>query len=279
MKADKPQQPSNDTRVLAAIDIGSNAIRMAIAQVLEDGKFQVLERLQQPVRLGQDTFRRGRLRAETMRTAVGILRGYCKTIQTYSADIIRAVATSAVREAANGDTFIERVWMATGIEVTAISVAEESRMTIAAVYQSARAILTARKKALVTQIGGGSTVISLLNEGKIKTCQTLPIGTIRQQEILAISSDPPTQAAALLQHQVRSAMAVSGIMSPLKNIQTLLAIGQDMRWAARQAGKKNKGGTSWRNRVDSGCILTTRRFHVPYSKYWRHSAPRVRLGR
>lgn len=245
MKQENAQAPEGTARVIAAIDIGTNAIRMAIAQILEDGEIQVLERLQQPVRLGQDTFRRGRLRAETMRTAVAVLRGFSKTIQTYNAQTIRAVATSSVREATNGDTFIDRVWMATGIEVTVISVAEESRMTIAAVYQSARDILTTRKKALVTQIGGGTTVINLLNEGKVKTCQTLPIGTIRQQEILAISSDPPAQAAALLQHQVRSAMAVSGIMMPLKNIQTLLAIGQDMRWAARQVGKENKTGTSW----------------------------------
>ena len=232
-------------KVIAAIDIGTNAIRMAIAQILDDGRVHVLERLQRPVRLGQDTFRRGRLRAETMRTAVAILRGFLKTIQMYGADSIRAVATSSVREASNGDAFIERIWMATGIEVTAISVAEESRVAITAVYESARDLLITRKKVLVIQVGGGSTVINLLSEGKIVTSQNLPIGTIRQKEILAISSEPAAQAAALLQHQVGSAIRIFTSLIPLENIQTLVAVGQDMRWAATQVGKAYKAGAGW----------------------------------
>ncbi len=238
---DRPVGP----KVIAAIDIGTNAIRMAIAQILDDGQVKVLERLQRPVRLGQDTFRKGRLRAETMRTAVGILRGFLKSIRMYGADSIRAVATSSVREASNGDAFIERIWMATGIEVTAISVAEESRVTITAVYESARDILKTHKKVLVTQVGGGSTVINLLSEGKIVTSQNLPIGTIRQQEILAISNEPAAQAAALLQHQVGSAIRVFSSLIPLENIETLLAVGQDMRWAATQVGKADPDGAGW----------------------------------
>ena len=87
---------------LAVIDIGSNSIRMVVGQVLPDGTLEILERLRRAVRLGQDTFRNGSIRAATMRSAVAILRDYRHVLNTYGVSRVRAVATSAVREATNG---------------------------------------------------------------------------------------------------------------------------------------------------------------------------------
>ena len=122
--------------ILGVIDLGSNAVRMLIAQVLPDGSIDVLERLQRAVRLGQDTFRTGQLRGETMRSAISILRDYRHVMTTYGVGRMRAVATSAVREASNADTFIDRILTATGIEVSVISVAEEGRLTVSALRRT-----------------------------------------------------------------------------------------------------------------------------------------------
>ena len=129
------------TTSVAAIDVGSNSIRLVIAQVSADGKIEVLENLQRAVRLGQDTFRRGRLTPATIRAAIAVLRDYRRLLDTYGVQRIRAVATSAVREAGNADAFLDRVLMVTGLEVTVIDTSEESRLTVSAVRQDMGKVL------------------------------------------------------------------------------------------------------------------------------------------
>ena len=86
-------------QVIAAVDIGSNAIRMMVAEVLPDGSVEVLERLQQGIRLGQDSFRRGRLGGSTVQASIAIMRGYRRALEVYHPRHLRTVATSAIREA------------------------------------------------------------------------------------------------------------------------------------------------------------------------------------
>ena len=223
-------------KILAVIDIGSNSIRMMIAQILSDGRIEVLERLRRAVRLGQDTFRAGRLRAETMRSAITILREYRYTLNTYGAGRIRAVATTALREAANGDTFVDRILMATGLEVSIISVAEEGRLTVSAVRQAVGDKLLKRSDALVVEVGGGSTTMNLLHDGEITASQSLPTGSIRMQEVLATSSETADHAAKLIQQQVASAISTFTGILPLRKARTFVAVGGDARWAASQVG-------------------------------------------
>ena len=223
--------------ILAVIDIGSNSIRMMIAQVLPDGGIEVLERLRRAVRLGQDTFRTGRLRAETMRTAIGILRDYRYIMSTYGVGRVRAVATTALREAGNGDTFVDRILMATGLEVSVIGVAEEGRLTVSAVRQAAGERLLTRGDALVVEVGGGSTIMNVLRDGEITASQSLPTGSVRMQEVLATSSEKADQAARLIQQQIASAISAFTGVLPLEKVETFVAVGGDARWAAGQIGK------------------------------------------
>lgn len=221
---------------MAVIDIGSNSIRMVIGQALPDGRMEIIERLRRAVRLGQDVFRSGRLRAETMRSAVGILRDYRHVLNTYGVSRIRAVATSAVREAANGDTFVDRVLMATGLEVSIIGVTEEGRLTISAVREVVGEELLGRGKALVVEVGGGSTVLNLLDHGEITAWQSLPTGSVRMQEVLSTTTERADQAARLIEHQITSAVSAFRSLLPLKSVQTFIAVGGDARWAAAQVG-------------------------------------------
>ncbi len=233
-KEDKTQPAAEP---MAVIDIGSNSIRMAIGQVLPNGKLEVLERLRRAVRLGQDTFRGGRLRAETMRSAVAILRDYRHVLSTYGIVRIRAVATSAVREATNSDTFVDRVFMATGLDVSVISVTEEGRLTISAVREAVGEKVLGRGKALVVEVGGGSTTLNLLDRGEITASQSLPTGSIRMQEMLVTSAERADHAAKLIQQQITSAISAFKSLLPLKSVQSFVAIGGDARWAAARVGK------------------------------------------
>jgi exopolyphosphatase/guanosine-5'-triphosphate,3'-diphosphate pyrophosphatase len=227
--------------VLAVIDIGSNAIRMVMAQLLPDGKLEVLERLQRAIRLGQDTFRTGQLRAETMRSAISILRDYRRLLNTYGVSRTRAVATSAVREAANADTFVDRVLMATGIEVSVISVAEEGRLTVSAVRRAVGEQFLKEGDTLVVEVGGGSTIMNLLHDGEIAASQSLPTGSVRMQEMLSTSTETAGQATRLIKRQISSAISTLKGTLPLKNVQVFMAVGGDARWAATQVGRPIEG--------------------------------------
>lgn len=218
---------------------------MVIAQRLPDGRIEVLERLRQAARLGHDTFRVGRLTGRSMRSAVAILRDYRKVIDSYQVDHVRVVATSAVREASNGDNFVERVSMAAGFDVSVISVPEESRLTVSAVRKVAGETLSNRKKVLVAEVGGGSTIINVLKSGRIIASQGLPIGSVRLQEVLATNSDPADQAARLIDHQVRGAVFAFKNLVPLKGIGTFFAVGGDIRWAAQLVGKQVAEPNLW----------------------------------
>lgn len=234
---DEKTKSPDAVETLAVIDIGSNSIRMVIGQAWPDGRLEILEQLRRAVRLGQDVFRTGRIRAESMRIALGILRDYRHVLNTYGVHRIRAVATSAAREATNGDTFVDRVLMASGLEVSIISVTEEGRLTVSAVREAVGERLLERGRALVVEVGGGSTVLNLLNRGEITASQSLPTGSIRMQEVLGTTTERADQAARLIQGQITGAISAFGSLLPLKSVQTFIAVGGDARWAAGQVGK------------------------------------------
>lgn len=228
----------NATDTVAAIDIGSNALRMVIAEVLPGGKIEVLERLQRAVRLGQDAFRRGRLGVQAMRAAVSVLRDYRQLLKLYDVERLRAVATSAAREASNADNFLDRILMATGINVEVIGTSEESRLTVSAVREAVGDVLGInRDRTLVADVGGGSTLLTVLEDGDIATSQSLRLGSVRMQEILAVSQEPPERAAELLRQQIANVSTNLLISLPLKSIQTFVAVGGDARFAAREIGR------------------------------------------
>jgi exopolyphosphatase/guanosine-5'-triphosphate,3'-diphosphate pyrophosphatase len=225
-------------RTVAAIDVGANSIRMVIAEVMPDGHIEVLERLQRAVRLGQDTFRRGRMGAASMRAAVAVLRDYQQLLGLYKVERVRAVATSAAREASNADTFLDRILMATGLRVEVIGTSEESRLTVSAVRPAVGDALGVNKdESLIADVGGGSTLLTLLNDGEIVTSQSLRLGSIRLQEMLSTSEDSPQRSAEMLRYHIANVLAAVQSSLPLRNVRSFVAVGGDARFAARQIGR------------------------------------------
>ena len=157
-----------DAEPLAAIDIGTNSIRLLIGQLLPDGRIEILEKAHRMVRLGQDSFRRLRLERATMQTAVSILREFKRMLDLYKVKHVWPVATSALREARNADVFRDRVLMATGLSVDVIDGPQEGRLTVSAV----RSALNDKPPSLGThtlicEVGGGGTMLTVLNRGQI----------------------------------------------------------------------------------------------------------------
>ncbi len=223
---------------VAAIDIGSNSVRMVVANVTPDGNFEVLEQLQRAVRLGQDSFRDGRIGAQALRAATGILRDYRRVLDLYHVKHIRTVATSAVREAANSDTFLDRVFMATGLDVEVIATSEEGRLTVSAVRQSiGDGVDVASGHALIAEVGGGSTLLTILHEGEVAAAQSLRLGSIRMQEALSTTYEPPDRLARMLRRRITNTLSVLEASLPLKKVRQFVAVGGDARFAAAQVGR------------------------------------------
>lgn len=236
---ERPEPPETEAKLVAAIDIGSNSVRMEIGEVLPDGHLEILERVQRALRLGQDTFRRGRLGRRSMRAAIGILRDFQKLLDFYGVQHTRAVATSAVREAANADTFLDRVLMATGLDVEIIDTTEESRLTVSAVRQGGDDFTGKRGNALIADVGGGSTLLTILQKGQITVSQSLRLGAIRLSESMLTGNEPPHAAAELIRQQVQNTVhAVQGAL-PLKSIRAFIAVGGDARHAGDEIGRED----------------------------------------
>lgn len=170
---------------LAAIDIGSNAIRLRIADVdppaLGPGgprfsAFRDVAVERAPIRLGHDVFTKGRLEPGVIGAACEALRRFRAAMDGAKVERYRAVATSAAREASNGDLFVERAAREAGVHVEVIEGVEEARLVQLAV--SERLVLGDRS-ALLVDIGGGSTELTLLRGREALFSRSTPVGTVR----------------------------------------------------------------------------------------------------
>src|SRR5437868_1277842 len=113
---------------LAAIDIGTNSIKLLVAAVEEGGVLEVLSREKSPVRLGSETLATGRLAPEAIEAGVSVIEQFQRSVAAQEAELVRAVATCAVREAENSQDFIDAVRRRTGIAVDVVSGEEEARL-------------------------------------------------------------------------------------------------------------------------------------------------------
>ncbi|HBO45015.1 MAG TPA: hypothetical protein DD670_14010 [Planctomycetaceae bacterium] len=226
-------------QMVAAIDIGANSVRMAIAQVEPDGRTQILERFQRAVRLGQDAYCRGRLGSQSMRAAVAIIRDYAQRLRFYDVRRVRAVATSAAREASNADTLLDRIFMATGLHVEVIEASEESRLIVSAVLTALADVPEAATgRTLIADVGGGGTLLTALDKGEIINSQSLRLGSIRLQELLSTSEETPKRRAELYRQQIVKETLFAQRDLSLRTIDQFVAVGGDARFAAQQIGRQ-----------------------------------------
>jgi exopolyphosphatase/guanosine-5'-triphosphate,3'-diphosphate pyrophosphatase len=172
---------------LAAIDVGTNSVHMVIAEVRRDGRIDVVDRMKEMVRLGRDVFRTGRLTTESMALAARALGTFGRLARARGVKRIRAVATSAVREARNGEAFVRRLRRQTGVPVRVISGHEEARLICRAVLHAAGADERPR---LMVDVGGGSVELALLERGRARWLCSLPLGVARLSQRF-LRHDPP----------------------------------------------------------------------------------------
>lgn len=166
---------------LAAIDVGSNAIRLAISSVDGDRRLTSLENIREPVRLGQDVFSKGIISDETLEQSIEAFGRFKEAIDRNGVKWSRAVATSALREAMNRDMFIDRIAQRCAIDITVIEPEEEARLIHLAV---ASKINLKNRTAILIDIGGGSTEVTITTDGSIVSSESYKMGAVRLLQLL-----------------------------------------------------------------------------------------------
>ena len=173
----KLEEETVPPKTVAVVDIGTNSIRCVVAESYVDGRIQILEQLTRGVWFGKDTFQRGGLSAQSMRAGIEILNTFQKLFSQYDVKYVRVVATASIREAANADIFIDRIKIATGLDVEIIDPSEEIRYSVSAVHDELGDDFSlGGKNIMIMNVGGGSTLLALLRNGTVVNSQGLNLG-------------------------------------------------------------------------------------------------------
>ena len=203
----------------AAVDIGSNSVRLKVAKVV-NGRLRTLHEDREVTRLGESVFANGTLDPEAMALTIRVLKRFHRAVQEHAADRIRVVATAALRDSRNSRAFLDWVRSATGWKAEIITGLEEGRLIHLGILSNVR---IARQRALLIDLGGGSCELTLSVSGHIEDMVSLPIGAVRLTQAF-LHHDPPKkneleQMRGLVQREI--ARIQKRIRSA--NIQTAIA--------------------------------------------------------
>lgn len=191
------------TEKIAAIDIGSNSIKLAVAEAAASDSFTVAFRDKESVRLGQDTLRDKHLSDAAIERAATCIGRFRSIADSRGVTKILAVATASVREADNAAEFINRVEAQTGVRVEVLSAVEEARV----IGVGVASLCGNEADALLNiDIGGGSTELSLMRGGEPEQLYSMKIGAVGLTERF-LREDPPTEKELkALKKQIRAAL-------------------------------------------------------------------------
>ena len=194
---------------IAAIDLGSNSFHMLIANIL-GRSFETLLRERMPIQIGKTALVSGRLDPDAIERSVRCMQEFRRLAMARQVERTFAVATSAIREAENGEEFIHRIGKTTGMAVRAISGREEARLIYLAVKQN---IDFRGRKALLVDIGGGSVELTVADSTRMYFSTSQKLGFLRLHN-RCVSSDPMDER----DRRSLNDLLLSSLSNPLANV-------------------------------------------------------------
>ena len=208
---------------LGAIDIGSNSVRCLIVNVIfKDGYtyYKKVSMIRLPVRLGQDVFKYGKIRKITKARFLEGMKAYDHLLSVHGVQDFRAVATSAMREAANSRQLVQRVRRKTGIDIEIIDGNEEARLVFSSkLYDTINAD---EHNFVYIDVGGGSTEISIIKDKKVLQSKSFKIGGVRLMNELVEGREWKKMQAWLEKHAAsipkKAAIGAGGNINKLHKI-------------------------------------------------------------
>jgi len=170
----------SDPNRLAAIDLGTNSIRLIIAELTDDGSYRVLDDEKEITRLGAGLAQTGRMSESAMERSVQAVKRMREIADGFGAGVVRAVGTAVARDASNAPELRDAILRTTGVELEIISPEREAQLAYRSV---ASAFDLSETSAAIVDIGGGSTEVVLCSRGLIEAVYPIPMGAVRLTEM------------------------------------------------------------------------------------------------
>ncbi|MDR1638232.1 MAG: HD domain-containing protein [Clostridiales bacterium] len=229
--------PKKDKFELAAVvDIGSNELRLKIAQMAK-GKLKYLESLTYPLSLGRDTFNKGKIGFEKVEKACEIIRNFQTIIKEYGVTDIRAVATTAVREATNSDYFLDQLKIKTGLAITVMDDMEEKLYIYKLLMRFMKDEI--KRSAMMVFIGSGNIGVSILEDGRIPFTQNIKVGSLRVSEMFDDIQEYSSEFYVVLEEYLDSFTDVLQHSLP-PDVKNIVVSGTEIEMAAELIGAEKK---------------------------------------
>ncbi len=187
---------------IAAIDVGSLTVRLAVAEVLRAGRFRLLKHCREITGLGRGLADTGNLASAAMDRTLAALGRFGEEIQAFGVIRVQAVATQAVRQAANREDFLQRVEHR-GIPVRLLSPEEEARLTLKGALSALDQKYLKAGPCVVFDVGGGSSECVLLRPGQEPLFGGLPLGVLSLSQAYPVGDPPAPERVALLEREIR----------------------------------------------------------------------------
>lgn len=225
---------------VAAIDVGTNTVRLIIAEAYSDGNYRILDDEKETSRLGRGLASTGALAPDAIDAAATTIAHMRRIAEGYGASRIRVVATAAVREASNRAEFLSLVRQRAGLPVEIISAEQEARL---AFLSASRAFDLRSLPTAVVDVGGGSTEVVLSAQGVIEEIATIPMGAVRLTEQFGGAEACAGERFQEMREHIRRTLRDS-LERPSHELQMLIGSGGTFEAIAKIAMCEERGVTS-----------------------------------
>ncbi|MBR9647794.1 exopolyphosphatase [Clostridium tyrobutyricum] len=262
---------NGSSQTAASIDVGSNYLRMMIADINNNSDISILDDIIKPVKIGKDTFSHGRISVETIHETCNILKSFALLMKEYKIKNYKAVSTSGIREAENKQYILEQIHLRTGIEVESINISQERFYIMKALrYNTANTDLFDMKTSLVTNITTGAVEASIFKNGKLKFTEHAQIGSLRLSELLEGLQHTNANFIDLMEQYIDSKLYWSKSNMGNMTIKNFIALGGELTSIIKLIGIENKNSIP-RN------TISRKNFNDLYNKLKDMSSDQIRF--
>jgi exopolyphosphatase/guanosine-5'-triphosphate,3'-diphosphate pyrophosphatase len=233
---------SAKSQLAAAIELGSHALSMKIVEIGKNMEIKTLESLRKPVDLGRDTFATGWVSFETLVETCEILKGFKKLMLEYNVKIYRAVATTAVREAANRDYIVDQIKLKSGLDIDVIDNSTERYFAYNALREHLPNYKEIRKEGcVIVDIGFGSSQVYILSNDRLEASLNIKLGPLRVREILSDLEGRTLNFPGVLEEFVEGKIDTVDFFKNQEAISNIVLIGGDVKMLSKLNLRINRG--------------------------------------
>lgn len=231
-----------EDRLVAVLEIGSTGVRLLVARIKGDEKWEVLDNADRPATLGRDVFSSGELSRESLLECLVVLQSFKELLAGWgiAASDVHVIATSALRVARNRDMFIDRIRQETEFNPILVDGVEENRLMYLGVRFALKQDLPLFRKAnsMIIEVGGGSTEIMLLSRGQMVASHSIRLGTIIIDQRTRLGARSALAHERYISDVIRNTTGMLNAEMDLAHVRTLVMAGSDARFVAARAGKE-----------------------------------------